>query len=57
MRRAVIGLLVAACAGLVAADASVFGVAVWKIALALLGLVLFVSSGRGSGKSDAPQRR
>lgn len=30
-----------------ASDAAIFGVALWKIALALLGLGLFVLAGRG----------
>jgi len=46
VRNAIVGLLAAACLALVLADASVLGIAVWKIVLAALGLGLFVLGGR-----------
>ena len=45
MRNAVVGLIVAATLALILADVSVFGIAVWKIALAALGAVIFVVTG------------
>jgi hypothetical protein len=45
VRNALIGLLVAATLGLVATDASLFGIAVWKITLAALGGAIFVLGG------------
>jgi hypothetical protein len=45
VRNAVIGLIVAATLALILADASVFGIAFWKIALAALGAVIFVVTG------------
>jgi hypothetical protein len=46
MRNAILGILAAACLALVLSDASVFGIAVWKIVLAAIGLGLFVLGGR-----------
>jgi hypothetical protein len=40
------GLAVAALVAGLAAGVSIFGIALWKIALALAGLALFVLSGR-----------
>ena len=45
------GVLVAALLAALASDAAVFGIEVWKIALALLGVGLFVLGGRKSVKS------
>jgi len=42
------GVLVAALLAALASDAAVFGIAVWKIALALLGAGIFILGGRGS---------
>lgn len=42
MSRLAIGMLAAVAVALVAADASLFGVAAWKILLALAGLALLV---------------
>jgi hypothetical protein len=47
MRNAVVGLLVATAAALVAADVRIFGVESWKVVLAVFGLWLFVTAGRG----------
>lgn len=45
------GVLVAALLAALASDAAVFGIELWKIALALLGAGLFVLGGRKSVKS------
>lgn len=45
MRNAVLGLICAAALALALSDLTVFGIAIWKIELALAGLVLFVSAG------------
>jgi hypothetical protein len=45
VRNALIGLLVAVTLGFAATDASIFGVAVWKIALAAVGAVIAVMGG------------
>jgi hypothetical protein len=46
MLRAVAGVCAAALVAALASGASVFGVAIWKIALALAGCALFVMAGR-----------
>lgn len=46
MRNLLAGLLAAAGLALILGDAHVFGIAFWKIALAGLGLALFVRGGR-----------
>jgi membrane-bound ClpP family serine protease len=46
MRNAALGLICAAALALALSDLTVFGIAIWKIELALLGLVLFVTAGR-----------
>jgi membrane-bound ClpP family serine protease len=46
MRNAALGLICAAALALALSDVTVFGIAIWKIELALLGLVLFVTAGR-----------
>jgi len=45
------GVLVAALLAALASDAAVFGIELWKIALALLGAGLFVLAGRKRVKS------
>ena len=50
------GVLVAALLAALASDAAVFGIEVWKIALALLGVGLFVLGGRKSVKSKTYRR-
>jgi type IV secretory pathway TrbD component len=42
------GVLAAALLAALGSDAAVFGIAVWKIALALLGAGIFILGGRGS---------
>ena len=46
MRNALFGLVAAVVLALSASGASVFGIAVWKIALALAGAIVFVTAGR-----------
>jgi membrane-bound ClpP family serine protease len=46
MRNAALGLICAAALALALSDLTIFGIAIWKIELALLGLVLFVTAGR-----------
>jgi hypothetical protein len=45
MRNALLGLLIAVVLALSASGASVFGIAVWKIALAAAGAAVFVMAG------------
>jgi hypothetical protein len=45
------GAAAAAVAALIASGASVAGIAVWKIALALAGLAMFVMGGSARGRS------
>jgi hypothetical protein len=42
MRRALLGILVAASLAVSASDATVFGIAAWKVTLAAAGALLFV---------------
>jgi membrane-bound ClpP family serine protease len=46
MRNALLGLIVAGVLAISVSGASVFGIAVWKIALAAAGAILFVITGR-----------
>jgi membrane-bound ClpP family serine protease len=46
MRNAVIGLIGAAALALALSDVTVFGIAAWKIELAVLGAVLFITAGK-----------
>lgn len=50
MRKAIPGAAVALAAALIAADASILGIAAWKIVLAAIGLALIVSAGPLRGK-------
>jgi hypothetical protein len=43
--KAILGILAAISLTLIAADASIFGVAAWKVVLAAIGLALFVRNG------------
>ena len=45
MRNAVLGLVCAAALALALSDITIFGIAIWKIELAIVGTVLFVTSG------------
>jgi len=51
MRNMVVGVAVAGVLALMAADASIAGVEVWKIALAGVGLSLFVKGSRPGARS------
>ena len=46
MRNALLGLVIAAVLALSLSGASVFGIAVWKIALAAAGATVFIMAGR-----------
>jgi hypothetical protein len=46
MRNAAIGLICAAALALALSDFTIFGIAIWKIELALAGMWLFVTAGR-----------
>jgi hypothetical protein len=46
MRNAALGLICAGALALALSDFTVFGIAVWKIELAVLGAVLFVTAGK-----------
>jgi hypothetical protein len=42
VRNILIGLAVAVALALIAADASIAGIAAWKVILAVIGLIIFV---------------
>ena len=46
MRNAALGLICAAALALALSDITVYGIEVWKIELAILGLVVFVTAGK-----------
>ena len=46
MRNAALGLICAAALALALSDVAVFGIAIWKIELAIAGALLFVTAGR-----------
>jgi hypothetical protein len=46
MRNMIVGLAIAGALGLVMTDASIGGIEVWKILLAVIGLAVFVMGGR-----------
>ncbi len=46
MRNAVLGLVCAAALALALSDLTVFGIAIWKIELAVAGALLFVTAGK-----------
>ena len=46
MRNAAIGLICAAALALALSDITIFGIAVWKIELAVIGALLFVTAGK-----------
>ena len=52
MRNLTFGAIVAVVIAAVMADAAVFGIALWKIVLAVIGLALFVGGGRASGGAN-----
>ena len=46
MRNAALGLICAGALALALSDIQIWGIAVWKIELAVLGAVLFVTAGK-----------
>ena len=46
MRNAILGLICAAALALALSDIAIFGIAIWKIELAIVGALLFVTAGR-----------
>ncbi len=46
MRNAAIGLICAAALALALSDLAIFGIAMWKIELAIVGAFLFVTAGK-----------
>jgi hypothetical protein len=46
MRNAALGLICAAALALALSDLTIFGIALWKIELAVAGAVLFVTAGK-----------
>jgi hypothetical protein len=48
MRNAILGLICAAALALALTDFTIFGIAIWKVELALLGAFLFVTAGKKS---------
>jgi hypothetical protein len=46
MRNAVLGLVCAAALALALSDLTIFGIAIWKIELAVAGALLFVTAGK-----------
>jgi hypothetical protein len=53
MRNAALGLICAAALALALSDFTIFGIAIWKIELAVVGLMLFVTA----GKKDDSRRK
>lgn len=52
MRKAVVGVIVAMAIAVSASNASIAGIAAWKIILAAAGAVIFVATGKGSARTD-----
>jgi hypothetical protein len=46
MRNAVLGLVCAAALALALSDLAIFGIAIWKIELAVVGALLFIIAGK-----------
>ena len=46
MRNAVLGLICAAALALALSDIAIFGIAIWKIELAIVGALLFATAGK-----------
>lgn len=51
MRNALVGLVIAAALAVSASDATVFGIAAWKVVLAAAGAVIFVMGADRSGRT------
>jgi hypothetical protein len=52
VRKAVVGGVVAIALAIAASDATIAGIAAWKIILAAAGAVIFVATGKGSARTD-----
>jgi hypothetical protein len=52
VRKAVVGVIVAMAIAVSASNASIAGIAAWKIILAAAGAVIFVATGKGSARTD-----
>jgi hypothetical protein len=48
VRKAVVGVIIAVALAISASDASIAGIAAWKIVLAATGAAIFVATGKGS---------
>jgi len=46
MRNAILGLICAAALALAFSDIAIFGIAMWKIELAIVGALLFITAGK-----------
>ena len=46
MRNAVLGLICATALALAISDIAIFGIAMWKIELAIAGALLFITAGK-----------
>jgi hypothetical protein len=53
VRKAAVGVIVAIALAISASDASIAGIAAWKILLAAAGAMIFVATGRGSGANGS----
>jgi hypothetical protein len=52
VRKAVVGVIVAIALAISASDASIAGIAAWKIILAAAGAAIFVATGKGSANGS-----
>jgi membrane-bound ClpP family serine protease len=52
VRKAVVGVILAIALAVSFSDASIAGIAAWKIVLAAAGAVIFVATGKGSARTD-----
>jgi len=52
VRKAVVGVIAAMAIAVSASNASIAGIAAWKIILAAAGAVIFVATGKGSARTD-----
>ena len=46
MRNVILGLICAAALALALSDIAIFGIAIWKIELAIAGALLFITAGK-----------
>jgi hypothetical protein len=51
MRRALLGVVIAVALAVSVSDATVFGIAAWKVTLAGAGLILFILGSERTGRS------